>query len=83
MATLTGESPDDDEPNGLTSLDAPRAATAIPAALRGPSLVDLAAPQLEHLDPQRVRAAKAALFRMELLRREGVILAAPELVIGN
>jgi protease-4 len=83
MAALTGESPDDDEPNGLVSSDAPRASAAIPAALRGPSLLDLAAPQLEHLDPQRVRAARAALLRMELLQREGVLLAAPELVIGK
>jgi protease-4 len=83
MAALTGESPDDDEPNGLVASDTPRASAAIAAALRGPSLIDLAAPQLEHLDPQRVRAAKAALIRMELLQREGVLLAAPEMVIGN
>jgi protease-4 len=83
MAALTGESPDDDEPNGLLSSDGPRPSAALPVALRGPSLIDLAAPQLEHLDPQRVRAAKAALLRMELLQREGVLLAAPEMVIGN
>ncbi|HTK78793.1 MAG TPA: signal peptide peptidase SppA, partial [Gemmataceae bacterium] len=83
MAALTGESPNDEESNGLVASDGPRAAAALSAALRGPSLIDLAAPQLEHLDPQRVRAAKAALLRMELLQREGVLLAAPEMVIGN
>jgi protease IV len=48
-----------------------------PAA--GPvSLVDLAMPYLQHLDPQRVAAVTDALRHLQLLQREGVLLMMPE-----
>src|SRR5262249_3398916 len=40
-------------------------------AARPPSLVDLALPYLQQLDPHRMRAATLALQRMELIQREG------------
>jgi protease-4 len=47
----------------------------------GPSLLELAAPQLEGLDPARVRAVKRALVQLETLHREGVSLMMPELLV--
>lgn len=49
----------------------------------GTSLLDLAAPYLQHLDPQRVRAIKSALRRLELTQREGVIMTMPEVVVSQ
>jgi protease-4 len=49
--------------------------------LGGPSLVDLAAPQLEGLDPARVKAIKRALVQLQTLHREGVSLMMPEFVV--
>ncbi|MGH7179143.1 MAG: S49 family peptidase, partial [Tepidisphaeraceae bacterium] len=48
--------------------------------LRGSSasLVDLAMPLLQHLDPQRVAAIRTALSRLEMIDREGVILMMSE-----
>src|SRR5262249_29436629 len=47
----------------------------------GPSLLDLAAPHLEGLDPIRVRAVKRALVQLQTLNREGVSLMMPEFVV--
>ena len=44
----------------------------------GSSLVDLAMPYLKGLDPQRVRAIRSALEKLQMLDREGVLLAMPE-----
>ncbi len=54
-----------------------------PLGGRPPSLVDLALPYLEKLDPQRVRMTKLALQRMELIQREGVVLMMPEMMLGQ
>lgn len=51
-----------------------------PLGARPMSLVDLALPYLQKLDPQRVRMTKLALQRMELIQREGVVLMMPELM---
>jgi protease-4 len=48
-----------------------------------PSLVDLALPYLQHLDPARVRAVKMALERLQLMQKEGVIMMMPELVLSR
>jgi protease-4 len=48
-----------------------------------PSLLSLAVPYLEHLDPHRVAAVKQALGRLELIRREGTVLMMPEFVLGR
>jgi protease IV len=74
LMAATGQ--DDGEPGSVSS--APRPRFAPPG---GASLADLATPYLRQLDPQRVAAVKSALVRLELLRREGVILAMPEIVI--
>jgi hypothetical protein len=47
----------------------------------GPSLVDLAAPYLKDLDPQRVRVIKTALRQLQTLHQEGVALMMPEFVV--
>jgi protease-4 len=47
------------------------------------SLIDLALPYLEHLDPQRVASIKLALRRLQLIQQEGVILMMPELTISR
>lgn len=45
------------------------------------SLIDLAAPHLKDLDPQRVRLVKTALHQLQTLHREGVCLVMPELLV--
>jgi protease-4 len=51
-------------------------------SLGGPAfLVELAMPYLRHLEPHRVAAVKAALQRLQLLQREGVLLMMPETAI--
>jgi protease-4 len=45
------------------------------------SLVDLALPHLQHLEPRRVAAVTDALRHLELLQREGVLLMMPEVAI--
>jgi protease-4 len=49
--------------------------------LAGPSLLDLAAPHLQGLDPVRVQAIKRALVQLQTLEREGVSLMMPELLV--
>jgi protease-4 len=49
--------------------------------LAGPTLLDLAAPHLEGLDPVRVQAVKRALLQMQLLNREGISLMMPEFLV--
>jgi protease-4 len=54
-------------------------ARVAPAAVDRPaSLVELALPYLQHLDPQRVELVKAALRRLELIQQESVLLMMPE-----
>ncbi|HVV98903.1 MAG TPA: S49 family peptidase, partial [Planctomycetaceae bacterium] len=48
-------------------------------AARSASIVDLAMPYVQHLDPQRVSIVKQALRRMQRLQEEGVLLMMPEL----
>jgi protease-4 len=46
---------------------------------RGDSLVELAMPYLQHLDPQRVRVIQRALGQLQLLSDERVLMTMPEL----
>jgi len=48
------------------------------AAERPASLVELAMPHLQHLDPERVRVIRSALQRLQLVQQEGVVLIMPE-----
>ncbi|MEA2708658.1 MAG: protease [Phycisphaerales bacterium] len=57
------------------------AAPALPPASAGMSLIDLAAPYLQHLDPHRTAAIKSALNQLQLLDRESVILTMPEILL--
>jgi hypothetical protein len=41
-------------------------------------LLSLAAPYLQHVDPERARAVRSVLMQLQLLGREGVIMAMPE-----
>jgi hypothetical protein len=49
--------------------------------LSGPSLLDLAVPHLQGLDPVRVKAVKRALMQLQTLHREGVSLTMPEFIV--
>ena len=44
------------------------------------SLLKLAAPYLENLDPQRAASIQSVLSRLEILQKEGVVLTMPELL---
>lgn len=62
--------------------DPKRLDTAMPRLrLAGPSLVDLAAPHLQHLDPQRVRLIRTSLRQLQTLHQEGVCLIMPEMLL--
>jgi len=47
----------------------------------GPSLLDLAAPQLAGMDPVRVEAVKRALRQLQMLKKEGASLMMPEILV--
>jgi protease-4 len=47
----------------------------------GASLVDLAMPYLQNLDPKRVGKIRGALETLDLLQRDGVMLTSPELMM--
>jgi protease IV len=64
-----------DEPKGLG------ARARVPAGQ--PSLVDLALPYLQNLDPQRIKAIKMALLRLQLMQQEGAVLMMPEIILSN
>jgi protease-4 len=51
------------------------------ASLRAatPSIQQLALPYLQSLDPQRVITIRRALFRLDLIQKEGVVLMMPEM----
>jgi protease-4 len=55
----------------------------LPVGANQASLIDLAMPYLQHLDPQRVRAVKMALWRLQLMQQEGVVMMMPEMLLGN
>jgi protease-4 len=50
---------------------------------RPTSLVQMALPHLQHMDPERVRLVVRALERLQLMQQEGVILMMPEMRIGR
>lgn len=66
-----------DEPKGL-DLQA-----RLPMGGQQPSLIELALPYLQHMDPQRVKAVKMALLRLQLMQREGAVLMMPEIILPN
>jgi len=45
------------------------------------SLIDLAMPHLQHLDPERVKVIKTALSRLQMIQQEGAVLMMPEIRI--
>jgi protease-4 len=45
------------------------------------SVIDLAMPYLQHLDPERVKLIKTALLRLQMIQQEGAVLMMPELRI--
>ncbi|HLN31534.1 MAG TPA: signal peptide peptidase SppA [Gemmataceae bacterium] len=47
------------------------------------SLVDLAMPYLQHLDPERVRVIRTALMRLQMIQQEGAVLMMPEITISR
>jgi protease-4 len=49
-------------------------------AENGGSLLKLAAPYLQGLDPQRTAAVISVLSRLEILQKEGVVLTMPEIL---
>jgi protease-4 len=57
--------------------------TRVRRTAAGPSLIELAMPYLQHLDPERVRTIRLALARMQLMQQEGVVLMMPEITLGR
>jgi protease-4 len=55
----------------------------LPPGGQQPSLLDLALPYLQHLDPERVRVIKTALGRLQMIQQEGAVLMMPEIRIGR
>lgn len=58
-------------------------ATRVRPAAHQPSLVELALPYLQHLDPQRVEGVKMSLRRLQLIQQEGAVLMMPEILLRN
>jgi protease-4 len=52
-----------------------------PAIANHPSLIDLAMPHLQHLDPRRVGAIKSALLQLQLMGAENVIMTMPQSMV--
>ncbi len=77
LEQLIEESSGKDDSPGLDMAPAPR----LPGLGGRISLVDLAMPYLQDLDPHRVAAVKQALQRLQLIQQEGVILMMPEISI--
>jgi protease-4 len=50
-------------------------------SFKGPSLLDLAAPHLKHLDPARVALVQSTLRQLQILQQEGVCLTMPAYLI--
>jgi protease-4 len=50
---------------------------------RPTSLVQMALPHLQHMDPERVQLVVRALERLQLMQQEGAILMMPEMRIGR
>jgi protease-4 len=71
---LSGEK---DEHEGL------ELAARAPLAAHQASVIDLALPYLQHLDPQRVQCVKMALQRLQLIQQEGAVLMMPEILFRN
>ncbi len=67
-----------DEPNRVEMTES----SWRPEARRGESLIELALPHLQHLDPRRVDAIRRVLARLEMLQQEGVILSMPEVTFS-
>ena len=55
-------------------------ANHVQLAAGGGSLLKLAAPYLQNLDPQRTAAVASVLTRLEILQKEGVVLTMPEIL---
>jgi protease-4 len=58
-------------------------AARLPAVRRQASLLELALPYLQHLDPHRVKMIQRALQQLQLLHEEGVSLTMPEIMFGR
>jgi protease IV len=53
------------------------------AGSRPTSLIDLAMPYLQNMDPERVKLIKTALLRLQLIKQEGAVLMMPEIRVGR
>jgi protease-4 len=74
LEEISGEK---DEPKGLD------VRWVMPVGGQRPSLVDLALPYLQHLDPPHVKVVKMALQRLQLIQQEGAVLMMPEMLLPN
>ena len=77
LEELTGEK-DEEKNNKNLGLDA-----KVRGANGQISLVDLAMPYVQHLDPQRIALIRTALQRLQLIQKEGAVLMMPEISIGR
>jgi protease-4 len=79
---MSGEKSSDDTKHVFA--DGPRMRMTAPGRASGASsITDLALPYLQQVDPARVSAIRSALQRLDVLRDEGVLLAMPEITIGQ
>jgi hypothetical protein len=70
---LEPESDDKTSEKRLVSLFGPSESSWLQAAM----------PVFEKLDPQRLSALRLALVQLDLLQRDGVVLMAPEMIVGR
>jgi hypothetical protein len=52
-------------------------------AARSTSILDLALPLLEGMEPQRVKAVRNAIRQLNTLEKEQAVLAMPEIIIAE
>ena len=78
MAGMSGQTPEEEGKHVLAGRSSRLAIHGGPG-----SITELALPYLQQLDPARVHSVRAALQRLDLMRDESVIVAMPEIMVGQ
>ena len=77
---MSGEKSADDVKHVFSG--SPRMTLSVPRSGTG-SITELALPYLKQVDPSRVGVIRSALDRLDVLQNEGVLLAMPEITVGQ
>jgi hypothetical protein len=56
---------------------------SLPRTGTGSNITDLALPYMRQVDPSHVGVIQNALQRLDVLQNEGVLLAMPEITVGQ